>query len=576
MELYFRLLKYLKPYWLHIIGAIVSMLIVSACNVVVIPIVSKFSQAIGSKNFLIINLAILGAVVAYFIRGLFTYAQIYLMSFASQRVCTDLQIKIYKHLQDLSLDFFAKWRTGDMISRVLGDITTIKNSTIDVVTQLFPNAVTLVGVIGYLLYLNWRLTIVTIIILPILSLAITKFGGEMRKFARLSRRKAADITSILQETLTGVKVVKSFTMEKHEIKRFADETEQSFQFSMKEQQIDATLKPLLNFLQALAMVPVIWFGAFEVVSGRLDTNSLIAFVAGIALIAEPTISLSKINLVIQRSLSAIERIFEVIDIAPTVKEAPNAKELPPVRGKIEFKNVSFQYEKGEGNVLKKINIEVSPGEVIAVVGPSGAGKSTFVNLIPRFYDVSEGAIYVDGHNQKEVTLYSLRKQIGIVPQETILFSGPLKDNISYGKVDATEEEIIAAAKMANAHDFIINFPEGYETSVGERGVRLSGGERQRIAIARAILRNPKILILDEATSSLDTESERLVQSAMDRLMVGRTTFVIAHRLSTIQHADRIIVINKGEIVEEGRHEDLLTRGGLYKRLYDMQFMDEEV
>ncbi|MCX5726166.1 MAG: ABC transporter ATP-binding protein [Candidatus Saganbacteria bacterium] len=576
MNLYFRLLKYLKPYWLEITGAVVSMFIVSACNVAIIPLVGKFSQAISSKDFFVLNLAILGAVIAYFIKGLFTYAQLYLMSFSAQRVCTDLQIQIYKHLQDMSLDFFAKWHTGDMISRVLGDITTIKNSTVNVVTEFFPSVVTLIGVLSYLLYLNWRLTIIALIVLPVLAFTITKFGEEMRKVAKAARINAAQLTQILQETLSGASVVKSFTMEKHEVKRFTEQTEQGFHLSMKEGQIDATHKPVVNFLQVLAMVAVIWYGGYEVVTGGLNPNNLIAFFVGIGLIAEPVMTLSKINLIIQRALTAAERVFEVIDIAPTVKDMPDAKEIPHIKGKIDFRNVSFHYNKEEGDVLKNINLEVSPGEIIALVGPSGAGKSTFVSLISRFYDPSEGAIYVDGHNIKEVTLFSLRRQIGIVPQETILFSGLIKDNIAYGKIDAQDKEIIAAAKMANAHDFIAGFPEGYDTKVGERGVRLSGGEKQRIAIARAILRNPKILILDEATSSLDSESERSVQAAMDRLMVGRTTFVIAHRLSTIQDANRIIVINKGEIVEEGRHEELLARGGLYKKLYDIQFRDEEV
>lgn len=576
MKIYLRLLKYLKPYWFQIIGAVISMLIVSACNVVIVPLVGRFSEAIGNKDFFLINLAILGAVVAYFIRGLFTYAQIYLMAFAGQRVIMDLRIQIYKHLQDLSLDFFAKWRTGDMISRVLGDINTIRNATINSVTEVLPSIVTLSGVMGYLLYLNWRLTIVTIIIMPILAFTLTKFGEQMRSVARKARQKAADIAAILQETLIGASVVKSFTMEKHEVKRFTEETERSFFLGMKQQQINATQKPIINFLQVLAMVAVVWYGGFEVVTGRLEPSNLIAFFAGIALIAEPIMVISKTNLIVQKALSAAERVFEVIDIAPSVKELPGAKELSHVRGNVMFKNVSFHYEKEEGDILKDINVNISSGEIIALVGPSGAGKSTFVNLIPRFYDPHEGKILIDEHEIKQVTLLSLRKQIGIVPQETILFSGSIRDNIAYGKINAKEEEIIKAAKMANAHDFITAFPDSYDTKAGERGVRLSGGERQRIAIARAILRDPRILILDEATASLDTESERLVQSAMDRLMEGRTTFVIAHRLSTIQHADRIIVIDKGRITEEGRHEQLLERNGLYKKLYEMQFKDKVI
>jgi len=550
------------------------MLLMSLCNVLLIPLVAKLSDGIGSKDFALLNLVILAAIVLYFFRGASIYGQIYLMSFGARRVVTDLRIQVYKHLQDLSLDFYSKWRSGDVISRVIDDIRIIQTALISSVTELFPSIITLIGVFGFLMYLNWRLTSLTIVVMPLLAYTITHLGLQMRIATTTAQAKIADISSQLQETLMGIRVVKSFAMENHEIDKFTQESEKTFWATMKQSQIIATQVPLLGFIQALAVVAIIWYGGYEVVSGRLAPSNLIAFFTGIALLADPLTKLGNINTMVQESLAAAQRVFEVIDIHPTVKEKADAVKLEKINGEVIFKDVSFKYEDEQNAVLKDINIKVNPGEVIAIVGPSGAGKTSFVNLIPRFYDVTSGEILVDGVNVKDIQLFSLRSQTGIVPQETILFSGSIKSNIAYGKIGATDEEIINAAQAANAHQFIQEFTDGYDTFVGERGVKLSGGQRQRVAIARALLRNPKILIFDEATSALDTESERLVQDAMDHLMAGRTTFVIAHRLSTVQHAGRILVVDQGEIVEEGNHQTLIAKGGLYKKLYDMQFRDE--
>ena len=568
-------MSYIKPYKGQVAVAMLCMLIVSAVNILIIPLIGKLSDAIGAKDFTMLNLVILGAVSLYFIRGVATYGQGYLTAFAGYRLVTDLRIKVYKHLQDMSLDFFAKWRTGEVISRITNDIAVVQQAVISSIMEILPNFITLIGVMGYLIYLNWRLTAVTLFIIPILSWIISKFGIEMREVSREAQKKAADVASIIQETVSGARVVKSFAMEKHEVRKFTEESEKSFGLILKQAQINVTQAPLLAFLQVLAVVAVIWYGAFEVVSGRLAASALISFFAGIAMVADPISKLGTINTTIQNALAAAERIFEVIDITPSIKEKENAIELFDTQGKIDFKDVYFKYDKDGKTILEDINLSVKPGEIIALVGRSGAGKSSLVNLIPRFYDPYRGNIFIDGHNIKDLKLENMRKQMGIIPQETVLFSGTIRDNIAYSKIDAATEEVEQVARLANAHDFIIQLPDGYNSMVGERGTRLSGGERQRIAIARALLRNPKILIFDEATSSLDTESEQLVQEAMDRLMKGRTVFIIAHRLSTVQHADRIVVLDKGKIVEIGRHSELIEKGGIYKKLYEMQFKDEE-
>ena len=569
MKTFIRLLSYLKPYKRTILGALICMIFFSLCNIAIIPLVAKISEAIGNKDFYLLNITALIALGIYFLRGFVTYGQGYLMNFVGYRVITDLRLKVYTHMQDLSLDFFSSWRTGDIISRLLSDIQTIQSTIVGTITETTPNIITLFGVLGYLFYLNWRLTLLTLIVIPFLGIFISYFGSEMRKVSHHAQRKIADVSSILQEKVAGVRVIKSFAMEKHEVEKFHKENEQNFWAFMKQAQINVTQTPLLAFIQMVAILGLIWYGGVEVVSGRLSSTNLIAFFSGIALLADPVSRLGAISISIQGALASADRLFEVIDITPSVIEKPNAKALDIVEGKLELKNVSFSYE-NDAEVLKNISLAVNTGETVAIVGRSGSGKSTLVNLIPRFYDVKSGEILIDNNDIRDLKIYDLRKCMGIVPQETILFSGTIKDNISYAKIDATQEEVEKVAVMANAHDFIASFQAGYDTLVGERGIRLSGGEKQRIAIARALLRNPKILIFDEATSSLDTESEKLVQEAIDHLMQNRTTIVIAHRLSTVQHATKIVVLDKGQIVEVGKHEELLSKSGIYKTLYEMQ------
>jgi subfamily B ATP-binding cassette protein MsbA len=574
MNLYFRLVKYLKPYFISIVGIMVATILVSVCNVAVIPLVGKLSEVIGNKNIGSLNIIILVALGVYFFKGIFMYCQSYLAAYVSNSMIKDLRIDLYNHIQGLSLDFFHKYRTGDIGNRVVNEVGTVQSELVANATEVLPNIITLCGVVGYLLYLNWQLAFLSLVMLPVLFYTMARIGREMRSISLKGARKVADIAHMLLENLTGIRVIKAFTMEAHEAKKFAEESDASLWISLRQAAINATSTPILSFIQSLAVLGVVWYGAYQVVSGTLSASSLIAFFTGVALLADPVSKLSKMNITIQRALASAERIFEIADIVPSVREKPNAKKLEKIDGSVEFRGVFFHYDKSEGEALKDINVKVKPGEIIALVGPSGAGKTTFANLIPRFYDPTKGKVLIDGINLEDCELYSLRRRMGIVPQETMLFSGTIRHNILCGDFDATEERVVTAAKMANAHDFITEFPEGYNTYVGERGIRLSGGQRQRIAIARALLRDPRILILDEATSSLDTESERLVQDALEKLMKGRTTFVIAHRLSTVQIADRILVFKDARIIEEGTHRELLDKGGLYKRLYEMQFRDD--
>ena len=423
-------------------------------------------------------------------------------------------------------------------------------------------------------YLDWKLTFITLITVPLVGQAMNIFGKKLKKSGIVIQERLADINSLLQESISAVRVVKSFVRERHEIARFHRQNELNFQAEMKNVQLTSLLTPTVEFLAAITVTFILWIGGYEVVQGDLTAGALVAFLTYAVNLANPVKRISRIYGTVQRAMAAADRVFDVIDMEETIHDKEGAVPLPEIEGRVAVKDVSFSYKEG-APALSHVSLEASPGQLIAFVGPSGAGKSTIANLIPRFYEVNEGVIEIDGHDVRDVTLDSLREQIGIVPQETMLFSSSVRENIRYGRLDATDEEIEEAARAANAEEFILQLPEGYETKIGERGLNLSGGQRQRIAIARAILKNPRILILDEATSALDTESEKIVQAALDKLMVGRTSFAIAHRLSTIFNADCIYVIDGGHIVEQGTHEELLAAGGLYSTLYNIQFRGEE-
>jgi len=523
-----------------------------------------------AKNLFLLNLIAIALVVLIAIKGLFSYGQTYLMSFVGYRVITDLRNQTYQHLQRLSLSFYKRKRTGEIMSRVVTDVNVLQDVAVDSMAKMILNLLIIAGVLGFIFYIHWRLSLCVLAVVPLLALTVRRFGSRIKKFSTSVQVKIADISSLLQETVAGIEVVKSFATEKKEAKRFEQENIRSFRLAMRRTQVVALVSPLIEILTTIGLSAILWYGAWEVIRGVLTTGELISFLGYVSLVIKPLNQLGRTYSLYQRALASAERIFEILDTEPEIKELPGAIQLPPVEGYICFKDVSFGYDSKE-LILENINLEIKPGERVALVGPSGVGKSTLVSLIPRFYDSTSGVVTVDGYDVKKVKLASLRQQISIVPQDTILFNGTIGDNIAYGRPEATDEEIAEAAKRSNVDRFIESLSQKYDTEVGERGVKLSGGERQRIAIARAILRNPRILILDEATSAVDSETELLIQQALSLFMKDRSTLIIAHRLSTIQNANNVVFLSQRRIEEIGSHEELLAQGGFYTRLYKTQF-----
>jgi subfamily B ATP-binding cassette protein MsbA len=507
-------------------------------------------------------------------RGIFTYFQMYLASSVGQKVVMRLRNEVFEHLQNLSFGFYEQKQTGQLMSKVLNDVGMVQRLFSNTIVDLIMQPLMVIMAVSWALYFNWKLTLIFLTIMPFIALSVSRIGRRMRRVGKDIQRNAADMTAILQETLSAIRIVKSFAMEDYEIDRFRSQTKRNYSASMKAIRLQGMLNPLVEFLALVGLGIFIWYGGNAVYHLEMSPGELWTFILVIGYISNPIKKLSGMSNRIQHGLAAADNIFKLLDEKTEIIEPEDPIRLPVLRGALDFVNVSFCYQEGEP-VLKEINLRVKPGELIALVGPSGAGKTTLVNLVPRFYDPTVGRIYVDGTDLRAVELKTYRLQMGIVPQETILFTGTIQENIAYGRIEASFAEIEAAAKAANAHDFIRELPDGYRTMVGERGVTLSGGQRQRVAIARAILRDPKILILDEATSALDTASEGLVQEALYRLMKNRTTFVIAHRLSTIRNADRILAMQEGRIVESGSHEELMQLDGLYRSLYQKQFAGPE-
>lgn len=507
----------------------------------------------------------------FLLKNIFGYGQAFTMAYIERRVMKNIRDDLFSQFQRLPLSYFHKRRAGQLISRVTNDVE-IANKGINVsFTNLSRDPILIMMYLGMALVISWKLTIIAFTVLPLSMVVIIRIGKKLRKYSTRQQEKMAVLTSILQETVSGIRVVKAFAMEKFEIERFKRESERWFRDVFKIAAIQKLSSPLTEQLSVLVGLVILWYGGTQVLSGQgLDAEYFILFLVCIFSLVHPIKALSGVNNSIQEGLAAAERIFRVLDSPIEEVENTGKLELSDPRGHVVFHDVSFAY-KDEEWVLSDINFEVKPGEVVALVGPSGAGKSTLVDLIPRFYDPVKGNLTIDGVDISQVKLHSLRSQMGIVTQEIILFNDTVRNNIAYGMSDISDEQIFQATKAANAHRFILDMPEGYDTIIGDRGVKLSGGQRQRISIARAILKNPPILIFDEATSSLDTESELLVQEAIENLMKDRTTIVIAHRLSTVQNVDRILVLKEGRIVQSGTHEELLEQQGVYKMLYDLQF-----
>lgn len=575
MTLYLRILSYIKPYMHRLIFAMFCTIMAAAGNLYIPWIIKDMiDEVLADKNGTMLNWIAASIIAIFVVRGLFWYGQNYLMSYVGQSVIIDIRAAVFKKLQRLSVSFYDKNKTGTIMSYVTNDVNALQSAMVENTIEMITEGFILIGSVVTMIYLDWRLTLFTVCTFPVVLWFMEFFGKKIRKTGGRIQECTADITSVLQESVASARVIKSFVREDYEVDRFDVENRANFRANMKNAQLMATLTPVVELVAAIGVTMIIWYGGNNVINGTITAGSLVAFLTYAVNISNPIKRLTRVIGNIQKALAAAQRVFMIIDMPEEIAESRDAKQLPEVSGKVEFQNVSFAYD-DKGNVITDLSFSVKPGEVIAIVGPSGAGKSTIANLLPRFYDVNKGDIKIDGHSVREVTLDSLREQVGIVPQETMLFNGSVYNNILYGRLDATKEEIEAAAKAANAHDFIMQLTDGYETKLGDRGVNLSGGQRQRIAIARAILKNPRILILDEATSALDTESERVVQEALDRLMVGRTSFVIAHRLSTVKNADKILVLEKGNLVESGTHDELLALDGLYAHLYKIQYRNKE-
>ncbi len=573
-----RLFGYVRPYRGQVLLAAILTLFSTGVFLLFPRISGQLVNVVGG-NLSGISPAqvIIALIVVFLARAVLDIATQLLLARAGESVLFDLRRAVYAHLQSLGLDFFANRRTGELTSRLVADVTVIRTALVNNLSSIVGEVLGLIGSAALIISINWRLTAVVLFVFPIAVVIARLYSRALSPLSTQVQDMAAESSAVAEEAISGVRVVKSFGREPHEIEKYTTVARSLYQASLKLARLRASFGPLIGLVFFFALVGILWFGSQEVSAGRLTTGDLVSFMLYGGIVAGNVSGLANIVGQFQEAVGATKRLFEILDTAPTVQDAPGAIALTTVSGQIQFNAVSFRYEDG-AEVLRDINLEIKAGEILALVGPSGAGKSTVFNLIPRFYDPTTGQVCLDGHDLREITVTSLRHAIAIVPQDTTLFSGNVRENILYGRLDASEDELIAAAKAANAHDFILQLPQQYNTTVGERGVKLSGGQRQRVAIARAILRNPRILLLDEATSSLDSESESLVQEALERLIRpagGRTTIIIAHRLSTVHIAHRIAVLDKGRLVELGTHEELMAKQGLYHRLYSLQFETED-
>ncbi len=568
-----RLLVLVRAHWVRLLAAMGCMLVIAACTAATAFLVKPVLDDIFfKKDVQMLRIIPLAVILIYFLRGACYFGQAYLMNYVGESIIRGLRDSLYNRIQDLPLSFFHRERTGVLMSRITNDVNIVKAMVSTAVTGGLRDCFTIVGLTGVIFYRDWKLALFALVILPIAFFPVVAFGRRVRRVSTGCQEAMADMSVFLHETFAGNKIVKAFGMEGYEKERFFQKTARLFRLEMKAVVARSLSSPIMEFLGGLGIAFIIWYGGYRVIQGTSTPGTFFSFMAAVLMLYDPVKKMARLNNAIQEGLAAAVRVYDILETESDIVEREDAIELKPKRHSVVFRNVSFKYE--DQMVLKNINLEVKSGEVVALVGMSGGGKTTLVNLIPRFYDVSEGAILIDGHDIRDVTIASLRRQIGIVTQEPILFDDTIRNNIAYGNRQASDGDIIQAAKSAYAHDFIQALPNKFDTGVGELGARLSGGEKQRICIARALLKNAPILILDEATSSLDTESERAVQKALENLMRGRATLVIAHRLSTVRSADRIIVIVNGQVVEEGKHDTLLAAGGEYHKLYEMQLRGE--
>ncbi|BDU49690.1 ABC transporter ATP-binding protein [Haliovirga abyssi] len=564
-----RALKYIKPYLgLSILSIVLASLAAATAASPIFIIKQVVNDVLMKKNYnmlIMINIAI---ILIFILKGFVFYYQAYVSAYISNKITFNVRQELFEHLQKLSMGYFAKTEVGELMARFYNDTEKFKAFIVLAFSSIVKLFTILIAVIA-IFQMSWKLSIISLIFIPLLSKIVRTFTKKLYKTGGEIQKKIGIITTVIQENLSGIRVVKAFANEDYEIEKFRKINDENFNANIKNVKISSKVTPVVDFFNAVSLVIILMIGGVQVIKGEVDSGQFLAFLTALALLSDPLrVLTSNINKM-TTNLSSVERVFEILDEIPEIREIETPITKEEIIGKVDIKDIYFKYDREY--VLKNVNISGNPGEVVALVGQSGSGKTTLVNLIPRFYEVEKGEILVDGENIKNLEIKFLRKNIGIVPQETFLFSGTIRENIMYGKRDATFKEVKKAAESANAIEFIEKLPNGFDTEVGERGVLLSGGQKQRIAIARAILKNPKILILDEATSALDTESERLVQDALDKLMKNRTTFVIAHRLSTIINADKIVVMKNGEIQEVGTHKKLLEKRGMYKELYDKQF-----
>jgi subfamily B ATP-binding cassette protein MsbA len=625
LKTYLRILRYVKPYWKQLIVSIISSLLFAVLSgatiYLTIPLLDTLFQEkaasppkqeevteqspvkkeqsdltpdiveettanieetfrefvfSGSAEDILLKICFL-ILLAFLGKNLFGYSQSYFLAYIQQGIIKDIRNAIYSHLHRLPLSYFKQEKTGNLISRITYDVNVIQTSISAVFMSMFREPLTVLVLLGIALSISWKLTLFALVILPFSLFIIVMIGMELRKQTTKIQKRMGSITSMLQESISGIKIVKAFGMEDYEKSKFFEHTRKYFKRMLKKVRVGNATGPITEFVSVIVGVLILYFGGqLVLVEGTIRASEFLGFLFAIFQMMPPIKKLSQVNNKIQESISAGERVFQVIDTEPNIKNIESPKKVDDFRNEIKFDNVTFHYEDSPELILRNINFTVKKGEVVAFVGSSGAGKTTLVDMLPRFFDPVEGKIDIDGINIKNIKIEDLRKLIGVVTQETVLFNDTVLQNIAYGLKEVDMDKVIEAAEFANAHKFIMDLPEGYNTIIGERGTKLSGGQRQRISIARALLKNPPIMIFDEATSALDNESEVLVQEALDRLMIERTTFVIAHRLSTIRNADRIIVLDKGEIVQDGKHEELLKqKNGLYRKLYELQFRKGE-